>query len=110
MNQPNIELVPRAVHSITPHGVVDADGVEHRADVLVLSTGFQPTNYLAHLDVVAARESRSTSTGTANHALPRRHRADLPNFYMLYGPGTNGGEFALNLRNRAAYARRAISE
>ena len=27
---------------------------------------------------------------------------------MLYGPGTNGGEIALNLRNQAAYARRAV--
>ena len=32
----------------------------------------------------------------------------FPNFYMLYGPGTNGGEIALNLRNQAAYARRAV--
>ena len=27
---------------------------------------------------------------------------------MLYGPGTNGGEIALNLRNQAAYAWRAV--
>ena len=32
----------------------------------------------------------------------------FPNFYMLYGPGTNGGEIAMNLRNQAAYARRAV--
>ena len=52
LKQPNVELVPRAVTSITARGVVDADGVERDADVLVLSTGFQPTNYLAHLEVV----------------------------------------------------------
>ena len=32
----------------------------------------------------------------------------FPNFFMLYGPGTNGGEIALNLRNQAAYARRVV--
>jgi hypothetical protein len=32
----------------------------------------------------------------------------FPNFFMLYGPGTNGGEIALNLRNQAAYALRAV--
>ena len=53
--QPNVELVPHAVTSITAHGIVAADGVEHDADVLVLATGFQPTNYLAHLEVVGRR-------------------------------------------------------
>jgi cation diffusion facilitator CzcD-associated flavoprotein CzcO len=109
LKQPNVELVPRAVCSVTPHGLVDADGVEHRADVLVLSTGFQPTNYLAHLEVVGR-------TGDSIHKYwagePRAFLGvtvpTFPNFYMLYGPGTNGGEIALNLRNQAAYARRAI--
>ena len=109
LTQPNVELVPRAVASVTPRGVVDADGVERDVDVLVLATGFQPTNYLAHLEVV----------GRSGEALQKywdgEPRAFLgvtvptfPNFYMLYGPGTNGGEIALNLRNQAAHARRAV--
>jgi cation diffusion facilitator CzcD-associated flavoprotein CzcO len=109
LKQPNVELVPRAVASVTPKGVVDIDGVEREVDVLVLSTGFQPTNYLAHLEVVG-REGR-----TLHEYWDGEPRAFLgitvptfPNFYMLYGPGTNGGEIALNLRNQAAHARRAI--
>ena len=48
----NVELVPRAVERVTRTGVVDADGVEREVDVLVMSTGFQPTNYLACIEVV----------------------------------------------------------
>jgi cation diffusion facilitator CzcD-associated flavoprotein CzcO len=109
LKQPNVTLVPRAVASITARGVVDVDGVEHDADVLVLSTGFQPTNYLASLEVVGR-------TGdTLQKYWDGEPRAFLgvtvptfPNFFMLYGPGTNGGEIALNLRNQAAYALRVV--
>ena len=109
LTRSNVELVPRAVASITPHGVVDVDGVEHGADVLVLATGFQPTNYLAHLEVVGRQ---GISLQKYWDGEPRAFLGvtvpTFPNFYMLYGPGTNGGEIALNLRNQAAFARRAI--
>jgi cation diffusion facilitator CzcD-associated flavoprotein CzcO len=89
--------------------VVDVDGVEREVDVLVLATGFQPTNYLAHLDVVGREDT------TLHKYWDGEPRAFLgvtvptfPNFFMLYGPGTNGGEIAMNLRNQAAYARRAV--
>ena len=49
-------------------GVVDVDGVEHEVDVIVLSTGFQPTNYLAHLEVVGRTGAPIQSTGTASRA------------------------------------------
>ena len=109
LKQPNVELVPRPVASITPRGVVDADGVEREVDVIVLSTGFQPTNYLAHLEVVGrAGESIQKYWDGEPRAFLGVTVPTFPNFYMLYGPGTNGGEIALNLRNQAAYARRAM--
>jgi len=107
--QSNVELVPRAVASVTARGVVDVVGVEHYADVLVLATGFQPTNYLAHLEVVGRQ---GVSLQKYWDGEPRAFLGvtvpTFPNFFMLYGPGTNGGEIALNLRNQAAFARRAI--
>ncbi len=109
LKQPNVELVPRAVVSVTPRGIVDVDGIERAIDVLVISTGFQPTNYLAHLEVVG-REGRTLQDYWDGE--PRAFLGvtvpTFPNFNMLYGPGTNGGEIALNLRNQAAYARRAV--
>ena len=32
----------------------------------------------------------------------------FPNFFMLYGPGTNGGEIVIMLESQAEYAVRAI--
>lgn len=106
---PNVELVPRAVETVTPAGVVDADGVERAVDVLVMATGFQPTNYLARIEIVGkdGRTLREYWDGE-----PRAFLGitvpNFPNLYILYGPGTNGGEIASNLRNQAEYARRAI--
>ena len=83
--------------------------MEREVDVIVLSTGFQPTNYLAHLEVVGRTgESIQKYWDGEPRAFLGVTVPTFPNFYMLYGPGTNGGEIALNLRNQAAYARRAM--
>ena len=98
--------MPRAVESVTAHGVVDADGVEREVDVLVLATGFQPTNYLARIEIVG-RDGRTLREYWDGE--PRAFLGitvpNFPNFYILYGPGTNGGEIASNLRHQAEYAR-----
>ncbi len=47
LKEPNVELVPKAVASVTRDGIVDADGVERKIDVLVMATGFKPADYLA---------------------------------------------------------------
>ncbi|HVM63269.1 MAG TPA: NAD(P)/FAD-dependent oxidoreductase, partial [Acidimicrobiales bacterium] len=105
----NVELVPRAVTTVTETGVIDADGREHPADVLVLATGFQPTNYLAHIEVVG-RGGRSLHEYWAGE--PRAFLGiavpGFPNFFMLYGPGTNGGEIVWMLERQAEWAVRAV--
>ena len=58
LKQENVELVPRAVASVTRTGIVDADGVERAVDVIVMATGFQPVNYLSRLRV-AGRGGRT---------------------------------------------------
>ncbi len=109
LKRENVQLVPRAAERVTPTGVVDADGVEHEADVLVLATGFQPTNYLAHLQVVgrSGRELHDVWAGE-----PRAYLGitvpDFPNFFMLYGPGTNGGEIIWMLERQAEYMVRVV--
>jgi cation diffusion facilitator CzcD-associated flavoprotein CzcO len=109
LKRDNVELIPRAVKAVTERGVVDADGVERPVDVLVLSTGFQPTRYLAHLRVVG-RGGRSLHDYWASE--PRAFLGitvpGFPNFFMLYGPGTNGGEIVWMLERQAEYAVRAI--
>jgi cation diffusion facilitator CzcD-associated flavoprotein CzcO len=105
----DVELVPFAVQSVTASGVVDARGVEHRADVLVMATGFQPANYLASYRIVGR-------TGQTLHEYwdgePQAFAGitvpGFPNFYILYGPNTNGGEIVSALMRQAEFAVRSI--
>ena len=109
LTRDNVVLVPRAVAEVTPKGLVDQDGEEYPVDVLVMATGFQPTNYLATLEVVG-REGRSIHevwNGEAEAFLGITVPG-FPNFYMLYGPNTNGGEIISFLEHQSKYAVRAM--
>jgi cation diffusion facilitator CzcD-associated flavoprotein CzcO len=105
----NVELVPRAVSSVTRTGVVDADGVERSVDVIVMATGFRASDYLSRLRVVG-RDGHTLHDRWAGE--PRAYLGitvpGFPNFFMLYGPGTNGGELVIMLESQAEYAVRAI--
>jgi cation diffusion facilitator CzcD-associated flavoprotein CzcO len=109
LKQSNVELVPRAVASVTRTGIVDADGTERPVDVIVMATGFQAANYLARLQVTG-RDGRTLQEHWAGE--PRAYLgitvAGVPNFYMLYGPGTNGGDIVSMLEAQAQYAVRAV--
>jgi cation diffusion facilitator CzcD-associated flavoprotein CzcO len=88
----NVELVPHAVTSVTGTGVVDDVGVERDVDVLVMATGFRSAEFLATLEVVGrdGKTLRETWNGDPT-ALLGLMVPGFPNFYMLYGPNTNGG-------------------
>jgi len=109
LKQPNVELVPKAVASVTRTGIVDADGVERPVDVIVMSTGFQAANYLARLRIVG-RGGRTLQEhwGSEPRAFLGITVPGFPNFFMLYGPGTNGGELVIMLESQAEYAVRAL--
>src|SRR5207253_4053793 len=105
----NVTLVPKAVASATRTGIVDADGVERAVDVIVMATGFHAASYLTRLQV-AGRHGRSLHEHWAGE--PRAYLGitvpGFPNFFMLYGPGTNGGELVVMLESQAEYAVRAM--
>jgi cation diffusion facilitator CzcD-associated flavoprotein CzcO len=111
LNRRNVELVPHAVTAVTPAGIVDATGAERAIDVLVLSTGFQPTNFLATFDVsgvagVSLRDAwRSRAAAFLGITVP-----GFPNFFILYGPNTNGaGSIIAQLERQAEFAARAVA-
>ena len=109
LREDNVELVPRAVASVTPTGIVDVDGVERAVDVLVMSTGFQPANYLARLEVTGrgGRTIHDYWDGEP-HAFLGITVPGFPNFFMLYGPGTNGGEIVQMLERQTEFAVRVM--
>ena len=109
LKKENVELVPRAVNRVTETGIVDSEGVERPVDVLVLATGFQAANYLARMRITG----RNGATLQDHWAGEPRAFLGLtgpgfPNFFMLYGPGTNGGELVSTLEAGGEFAVRAV--
>jgi len=109
LKKENVELVPRAVSRVTPTGIIDAEAVERSVDVIVEATGFHAANYLARI-CVKGRRGETLRERWAGE--PRAYLGitvpGFPNFYMLYGPGTNGGEIVSMLEAQAEYAVRAL--
>jgi cation diffusion facilitator CzcD-associated flavoprotein CzcO len=105
----NVELVPRAVTRVTEHGVVDSDGNEHPADVLVMATGFQPWDFLKNFHLVGrAGRTIAGAWGDEPEAFLGMQVAGFPNFFMMYGPNTNFFCVTFMLERQAEYITRAI--
>jgi cation diffusion facilitator CzcD-associated flavoprotein CzcO len=105
----NVELVPHAVVRATRSGVVDATGAEHAVDAIVMATGFATTDYLSTLRLVG-RHGR-----TIQEVWQGEPRAFLgisipgfPNFYMIYGPNTNGINLVAMFEHQADYIVRTV--
>ncbi|MFO1149473.1 MAG: NAD(P)/FAD-dependent oxidoreductase [Alsobacter sp.] len=105
LRKPNVRLVPRAVASCTPSGLVDVDGEHHEADAIALCTGFEVTDYLFSLRVTGrtGKTLSQTWNGVAEAFLGMMVPG-FPNFFMIYGPGTNGGFIVTNLEWQARFA------
>ena len=92
LTRDNVELVTTGVERITATGVVDKDGIEHPADVIILATGFKAQAPLFPMQIVGTQGSIRDHWGEDN---PRAHLGvtvpHFPNFFILYGPNTNGG-------------------
>lgn len=92
LTRDNVELVTGTVQKITATGVVDKDGAEHPADVIILATGFKAQTPLFPMEIVGSNGSLRDHWGDDD---PRAHLGitvpDFPNLFILYGPGTNGG-------------------
>ena len=109
-NRDNVTLIPNAVTAITPTGVVDATGTERPADVLIMATGYQATNFLATVDVIgpSGRSLHETWAGEPSAFLGITV-SGFPNFFMVYGPNTNGGwSIVAQLERQAEVAVRAV--
>jgi cation diffusion facilitator CzcD-associated flavoprotein CzcO len=116
----NVELVPHAVQSVTTDGIIDASGTQRQADVLVLCTGFRAAEFVSTYSVAGPGGRTLHEAWNGNpYAFLGLMVPGFPNFYMLYGPNTNGGpimyfherqvEFVMgNLRRMARSGARAL--
>jgi cation diffusion facilitator CzcD-associated flavoprotein CzcO len=104
----DVRLVPRAVTKVSETGVVDSTGTEYDADILVLSTGFR-TDFMPNFKVTG-RNGRTLADIWQGEpqALLGLLIENLPNFFMMYGPNTNGGSIITNIEAQATYVAAAL--
>jgi 4-hydroxyacetophenone monooxygenase len=88
----HVELCTDSVERIVPEGIIDKTGRLHELDAIVYATGFKAMEYLAPMELrgvggVSIREFWGDDPGAyLGMTVP-----GFPNFFMMYGPGTNLG-------------------
>ncbi|MBW8482454.1 flavin-containing monooxygenase [Actinomadura parmotrematis] len=111
----DVELVTAGIERITPGGIVDRDGVERPADVLVLATGFRT------LEIGAMPPFPVTGLGGVElGAFWDEHRyqnyeglavPQAPNFWLMNGPySVTGASWFSILEAGATHTVRCITE
>lgn len=105
MTRPKVTLETTAIRRIVPDGIETVEGTHHRLDVLLLATGFRPTDPPLAPAVVGAA-GRSLAEVWAGS--PRAHLgcsvAGFPNLFLLNGPNTGLGHSSVLLMFEAQFA------
>ncbi|VEG52859.1 cyclohexanone monooxygenase [Mycolicibacterium aurum] len=90
LQRDDVELVTDPIAEITRDGVTDVRGVHRPADVLLWATGFDVNHQLGTLDVRGTDGvGLNQAWGDAAYAYLGVTVPGFPNFYCMFGPGTN---------------------
>lgn len=108
LRRDNVTLVTDGVDRVEGDEIVTSTNERHRADAIVLATGFDAANMLGSIDVTG-RNGRNLREvwGTDD---PRAYLGiaipEFPNFFCLYGPNTNlahGGSIIFQVECQLRY-------
>jgi 4-hydroxyacetophenone monooxygenase len=90
LTRDNVELVRTGIHRIESDAVVADDGTRYPADVIVYATGFQANKMLWPMTIRGrGGEILSERWGERPSAYLGITVPGYPNFFCMYGPGTN---------------------
>ena len=90
LTRDNVDLVRTPIDHIEPDAVVTTDGTRHHADVLVYATGFRVNDMVSSLKVFGRNGIElHEQWGNRPAAYLGITVPNFPNFFVLYGPGTN---------------------
>lgn len=95
--QPNATVVPAGLERVDGDELVGADGSRHRADVIVLATGFAVTAP-AFAGVITGRRGRTLADAWAEtglQALRGTTISGFPNLFFMIGPNTGLGHSSM---------------
>ena len=112
LRRDNVDLVRCGIDRIEAGAVVDNDGVRHPAEVLLYATGFRVNDFLSSLHVTGR-------DGVDLHEIWETRPAaylgitipGFPNFFCMYGPGTNlasGGSLIFHSECQMRYIMSAL--
>ncbi|MFN2538672.1 MAG: flavin-containing monooxygenase [Mycobacteriales bacterium] len=90
LTRDNVDLVRAGVRSLDAQGITDSNGDHHDAEVIVWATGFRPNEMLFPMAIIG-RDGRylRKEWGDRPSAYLGMTVPGFPNFFMMYGPGTN---------------------
>ncbi|BBZ60488.1 flavin-containing monooxygenase [Mycolicibacterium monacense] len=90
LTRDNVELVRTGIARIEPDAVVTEDGTRYPADVIVYATGFHANRMLWPMRVVGRGGAVLGEVwGERPSAYLGITVPEFPNFFCMYGPGTN---------------------
>lgn len=100
LKRDNIDLVTSGVVSVSADGVTAEDGMFYPADIILYATGFETDRFLWPMEVRGrAGVTLADQWGLEPAAYLGITVPNFPNFYCMYGPGTNlafGGSLIFN--------------
>lgn len=100
----NVQLVTASVEELGVGEVVDSSGEHHPVDAVILATGFKAGDYLASMTINGTDGiDLHEHWAGAPEAFLGITVAGFPNFFMLYGPNTNGRNALPKLEVQAAF-------
>ncbi len=92
LTRDNVELIAGGVSSFTSDGVVGSDGVERKADVVVLATGFHATHPFGDVRIFGRGGLELNDVWKDGmEAFLGVNVAGFPNLFVLVGPNTGLG-------------------
>ncbi|MCR9106815.1 MAG: NAD(P)/FAD-dependent oxidoreductase [Gammaproteobacteria bacterium] len=100
LKQPNVELVTQGVARVEADAVIGDDGTRYPVDVIIYATGFETDRFLWPMEIKGrAGTTLAGQWGIEPAAYLGITVPNFPNFYCMYGPGTNlafGGSLIFN--------------
>jgi 4-hydroxyacetophenone monooxygenase len=114
LTRDNVELVRDTIDHIEPDAVVTVDGHRYPADVIVYATGFKVSQILFPMEIIGrGGVDLRARWGERPAAYLGITIPGFPNFFCMYGPGTNlasGGSLIFHSECQMRYITQCIEE
>jgi len=93
----NVDLHTDGIERVTPHGIVDRDGVEREVDTIIYGTGFDVVGNLTRAKVVGRGGVELAEAWEADGASAHLgiNVSGFPNFFLIIGPNTGLGHTSM---------------